>query len=103
MIRVANLTRVYRVGSVEVPALTDVSLAINDKEVACIMGRSGSGKSTLLRQLGLIDRPTSGKITLDDRDVTALPEAERARIRASLRLSSRISRSNLSSQKFWRR
>jgi putative ABC transport system ATP-binding protein len=81
MIRVANLTRVYRVGSVEVPALTDVSLAIDDKEVACIMGRSGSGKSTLLRQLGLIDRPTSGKITLDDRDVTALPEAERARIR----------------------
>jgi len=81
MIRVTNLTRVYRVGSVEVPALTDVSLAIEDKEVACIMGRSGSGKSTLLRQLGLIDRPTSGKVMLDDRDVTGLPEAERARIR----------------------
>jgi putative ABC transport system ATP-binding protein len=81
MIRVANLTRVYKVGSVEVPALTDVSLAIEDKEVACIMGRSGSGKSTLLRQLGLIDRPTSGKIMLNDRDVTDLPEAERARIR----------------------
>ena len=81
MIRVSNLTRVYRVGSVEVHALTDVSLAIEDKEVACIMGRSGSGKSTLLRQLGLIDRPTSGKIMLDDRDVTDLSEAERAKTR----------------------
>jgi len=81
MIRVTNLTRVYRVGSVEVHALTDVSLSIEDKEVACIMGRSGSGKSTLLRQLGLIDRPTSGKIMLDDRDVTDLAETERAKTR----------------------
>jgi putative ABC transport system ATP-binding protein len=46
-----------------------------------IMGRSGSGKSTLMRQMGLLDRPTSGKITLDDREVTGLPEGERAKLR----------------------
>jgi putative ABC transport system ATP-binding protein len=45
------------------------------------MGRSGSGKSTLLRQMGLIDRPTSGKILFDGKDVTNLPEGERAKLR----------------------
>jgi putative ABC transport system ATP-binding protein len=45
------------------------------------MGRSGSGKSTLLRQMGLLDNPTTGSIIFDGRDVTALPEGERAKLR----------------------
>jgi putative ABC transport system ATP-binding protein len=59
MLTVKNLTKIYKMGNVEVKALLDVSLAIEEGDITCIMGKSGSGKSTLLRQLGLIDRPTS--------------------------------------------
>lgn len=81
MLRVENLTRVYKLGNVEVKALTDVSLSIQEGDITCIMGKSGSGKSTLLRQLGLIDIPTAGKIILDGQDVTRLSEGARARLR----------------------
>lgn len=81
MLTVENLTRTYRLGNVDVRALVDVSLQIEAREILCIMGKSGSGKSTLLRQVGLIDRPTSGRIMLDSRDVTALSDRARARIR----------------------
>jgi len=64
-----------------VRALVDVSVQIEAKEILCIMGKSGSGKSTLLRQVGLIDRPTSGRIVFDSRDVTRLSDGARARIR----------------------
>ncbi len=81
MIAVNNLTRIYTVGKVEVKALVDVSLTLEDGDVTCVMGKSGSGKSTLLRQLGLIDRPTSGQIILDGQDVTRLSDGARARMR----------------------
>lgn len=81
MITVSNLTRIYRVGSVEVRALVDVSLTLEAGDITCVMGKSGSGKSTLLRQLGLIDRPTSGQIVFDGRDVTRFSDGARARMR----------------------
>ena len=81
MIAVNGLSRIYSVGKVEVKALVDVSLALEDGDVTCVMGKSGSGKSTLLRQLGLIDRPTSGQILLDGQDVTRLSDGARARMR----------------------
>lgn len=81
MITVSNLTKIYRLGNVEVRALVDVSLSLEDGDIVCVMGKSGSGKSTLLRQLGLIDRPTSGKILFDGQDVTRLSEGQRARMR----------------------
>jgi putative ABC transport system ATP-binding protein len=81
MITVSNLTRIYAVGKVEVRALVDVSLTLEPGDVTCVMGKSGSGKSTLLRQLGLIDRPTSGEIILDGQDVTRLSDGARARMR----------------------
>ncbi len=81
MIAINRLTRVYTVGKVEVQALMDVSLTLEDGDVTCVMGKSGSGKSTLLRQLGLIDRPTSGQILLDGQDVTQLSDGARARMR----------------------
>jgi len=81
MISVNKLTRIFRLGKVEVRALVDVSLSLEDGDVTCVMGKSGSGKSTLLRQLGLIDRPTSGEILFDGQDVTRLSDGARARMR----------------------
>lgn len=81
MISVSNLTRTYRLGTVEVRALVDVSLTLEAGDITCVMGKSGSGKSTLLRQLGLIDRPTSGQIVFDGQDVTRFSDGARARMR----------------------
>jgi len=81
MLTVKNLTRIYKLGKVEVRALVDVSVGVDEGDVTCIMGKSGSGKSTLLRQLGLIDRPTSGQILLDGQDVTKLSDSARSRLR----------------------
>jgi putative ABC transport system ATP-binding protein len=81
MISVSSLTRIYKLGRVEVRALIDVSLSLEAGDITCVMGKSGSGKSTLLRQLGLIDRPTSGQIVFDGKDVTRLSDGARARMR----------------------
>ncbi len=81
MLTVKNLTKIYKMGNVEVKALLDVSLAIEEGDITCIMGKSGSGKSTLLRQLGLIDRPTSGQIMLDGREATKLSDGARSKLR----------------------
>jgi putative ABC transport system ATP-binding protein len=81
MISVSNLTRIYKLGKIEVRALVDVSLTLEAGDITCVMGKSGSGKSTLLRQLGLIDRPTSGQILFDGEDVTRLSDGARARMR----------------------
>jgi putative ABC transport system ATP-binding protein len=81
MLSVENLAKIYKMGNVEVKALVDVSLAIEEGDITCIMGKSGSGKSTLLRQLGLIDRPTSGQIILDGRDATKLSDGARSKLR----------------------
>jgi putative ABC transport system ATP-binding protein len=82
-ITVEHLTKTYRMGSVPVRALDDVSLEIPQGAMVCIMGKSGSGKSTLLRQLGLIDTPTSGSVWLRQQEVTGLPERQRTRLRLS--------------------
>lgn len=81
MYKIQELTKIYNMGKVRVTALNSVSFVVPDAALMSIMGRSGSGKSTLLRQMGLIDRPTSGSIVFDNKDVTKLPEGERARLR----------------------
>ena len=80
-IRADGVSKIYRLGSVEVTALRDVSVAVEPGEMVCVMGRSGSGKSTLLRQLGLIDRPSAGRILLEGEEVAGLSESHRARLR----------------------
>jgi putative ABC transport system ATP-binding protein len=82
ILEVNNLEKIYSMGSVTVRALDGISLSIADGEMVCVMGKSGSGKSTLLRQLGLLDKPTSGEIYIDNKMVTHMSE----RIRADLRL-----------------
>ncbi|NLX49425.1 MAG: ABC transporter ATP-binding protein [Methanospirillum sp.] len=81
MISAANLTRVYRMGAVDVNALRGVSFEIEDGEFIGIMGPSGSGKSTLLHVLGLLDYPTSGSLTVEGVDVLGLSDRERTRFR----------------------
>jgi putative ABC transport system ATP-binding protein len=81
MLKIQNLIKIYGAGIVQVKALNDVSFDVETGDIVCIMGKSGSGKSTLLRQLGLLDRPTSGEITLDGKAVTRLADGERAALR----------------------
>jgi putative ABC transport system ATP-binding protein len=81
MYEINNLTKIYNMEKVRVIALDSVSFAVPDEAIVSIMGRSGSGKSTLLKQMGLLDNPTSGKIVFNGKDVTWLPEGERAKLR----------------------
>lgn len=81
MLEIRNLTKIYGLGMVEVRALDDVSFSVATGDMVCIMGKSGSGKSTLLRQLGLLDRPTSGEIILEGEAVAKMSDGARASLR----------------------
>ena len=81
VIQTHELTKIYQLGEVEVKALAGVSFSIDRGEVVAIMGPSGSGKSTLMNLLGCLDRPTSGKYTLDGEEVAQLDDDQLANIR----------------------
>jgi putative ABC transport system ATP-binding protein len=81
MIVAEEITRVYRMGKVEVRALKGVSFTIAEGEFVGITGPSGSGKSTLLHILGLLDRPTSGRVFIGDRDVLKLSDRQQTLFR----------------------
>ena len=81
MIRIENLTKIFRTEEVETIALNGVNLEVKDGEFVAVMGPSGCGKSTLLSILGLLDNPTDGKYYLDDEEVGHLKEKARTRYR----------------------
>ena len=78
ILRVENLCKIYGKGENEVRALDGVSFSVNKGEFIAIIGPSGSGKSTLLHILGGVDRPTSGKVYMDGKDVYAQNEEQLA-------------------------
>ena len=81
VIEAQRLTKVYRMGKTEVHALRGVDLRVRAGEFLALMGPSGSGKSTLMHLLGCLDTPTTGTYYLEGRDVSALSDDERARLR----------------------
>jgi putative ABC transport system ATP-binding protein len=82
-VQVENVEKVYKLGEIPVQALKDVSLELQKGEFVAIMGPSGSGKTTLLNLIGVLDKPTKGKIYIDGRDITKLKEKELTRLRRS--------------------
>lgn len=72
MIVLEHIVKDFWTGEKQVHAVQDVSLTIEQGEIFGIIGFSGAGKSTLVRCINLLERPTSGKVTVDGRDMTAL-------------------------------
>jgi lipoprotein-releasing system ATP-binding protein len=81
MLRADNLHKIYKDGKKELHVLKGVSLELRKDEVVAIVGPSGAGKSTLLHILGGIDKPSSGKVFLDNSDFYNLDDVKRARFR----------------------
>lgn len=81
MIELENITKVYRMGRVEVHALRGINLSVKRGEMISLIGASGSGKSTLLHVIGCLDRPTSGRYILDGADVSRINDNQLAEMR----------------------
>ena len=81
IVETVNLSKVYKRKNVEIVALNDVNLQIPKAQIICINGPSGSGKTTLLNIIGGVDRPTRGKVTVDNVDITRLGESQITRFR----------------------
>ena len=81
MLKVVDVKKTYQMGKTELEVLHGVSLEIKDGEFVCITGPSGSGKSTLMHIIGCLDRPTLGKLFLDDKEIGRLDDRTLAEIR----------------------
>ncbi|MBA7504669.1 putative ABC transporter ATP-binding protein YknY [subsurface metagenome] len=81
MIELENITKIYRMGKVEVPALRGIDLSIKAGEMLAIIGASGSGKSTLMHIIGCLDKPTLGKYVFEGADVSRLNDNKLAEMR----------------------
>jgi putative ABC transport system ATP-binding protein len=81
LIELTDVSKVYRMGDVEVHALRQVSFAVDERDFVAVMGSSGSGKSTLMNIVGCLDRPSSGTYRLDGHEVSRMDRRALARIR----------------------
>lgn len=74
LVELESVSKEYRNGAARVHALTEVTLSLPHRELIVVHGRSGSGKTTFLNMIGGLDRPSSGRITVDGAEVSSLPE-----------------------------
>jgi len=81
LVRLEEVVRTYRLGETQVPAVRGVTLDLHEGEFTALVGPSGSGKSTLLHLAGCIDRPDAGRVLVEGRDVAALSDDARSRLR----------------------
>ena len=81
IIQVENITKVYRIGKVDVPALRGISFEVERGEFVSIVGPSGSGKSTLFYILGGLTRATSGRVLVDGEDFARMSDGQRTEMR----------------------
>src|SRR5262249_40423576 len=81
LIRVRDLTKIYRSGDADLVVFEGLSLDVERGEMLAVVGESGAGKSTLLHLLGGLDRPTRGTIYYDGREISALSDAAQAEFR----------------------
>ena len=81
MIELTGISKLYQLGGVEYPALSDVSLSIRRNEFMALTGASGSGKSTMMNIIGCLDTPTSGTYSLDGEQVAGLDDEALASVR----------------------
>lgn len=84
MIKVENISKIFKNGDSQIVAVKDVSFVVPEGQFVTITGKSGSGKSTLLYQLGLLDIPTHGRIVIDGHDVSKLSQSDLGFMRLSL-------------------
>lgn len=81
LIHADHITKIYLLYEVEIPALREITLTINQGEFTTLVGPSGSGKTTLLNMIGLLDTPTSGTIFFDGKDVSTLSHKQKQQLR----------------------
>jgi putative ABC transport system ATP-binding protein len=81
VVKMENTVKNYRVGKVEVPALRGINLAIEKGDFAAIAGPSGSGKTTMLNLFGCLDKPTGGKVFIEEHDIITLSPDQLAEVR----------------------
>ncbi len=81
VVKIENVSRVYKIGKLETHALQGVDLSIASGEFTSLVGPSGSGKTTLLQMIGCLDQPTSGRVFVNGKDVTTLNRNQRADMR----------------------
>ncbi len=81
VVRVTNVTKVFKLGKIDVQALKGINLKISKGDYISIMGPSGSGKSTLFNMIGGLDKPTTGKVFIDEVDIAQLDAYELAWLR----------------------
>ena len=79
-----DVTKTYRLGKVDVPVLRGINLTVQRGEMVAVAGPSGSGKSTLLGLLGGLDTPTSGRIAIEDLDISHMSENQLAEVRSAM-------------------
>ncbi|WP_242143306.1 MULTISPECIES: ABC transporter ATP-binding protein [unclassified Bacillus cereus group] len=84
IIRLDHVSKVYRLGKTEVPALQNIDLAVKKSEFLGIIGPSGSGKSTILNIIGCMDSITSGQLWINDKDVSRISDSEATNLRSEM-------------------